>query len=774
MNSKGNDKWSQWRIGDLLVKEGFLKSTDIEKALEIQTQDTKKNPLPFGKALVKRGSITQDQLVFLTNHPEIQVDIGRLAVERGLIGNDQLAACLRNRVPEEPLGEALLRKGYITEEHMEVLVEEQQNSPKLGDLAVKLGMINEKDLEDALRILGATRTIGEILCDLSMIDPLDLNNVLKKYGKQLTIGEFLLKQGVIDEGKLKVALQEQRHRAEPLGRIMLQKKLINTDQLYFALSRQYNIPFEKMEGFVLSKSDRLTLSSIVGRKYSEKNQILPLSLEGNRLTLAISNPENTRALEDLKQVFSHLRMNCVLITEEKFEDHFEALYGRALEGTKTWLGKIAPSKNFDHVEIDLEGTDLQLDKVAPYGISDMETEELVNFIIKYGIMNDASDIHVEQDRNGARLRYRIDGVLQPLKLRWLDEKLQEMVGAIISRIKVMSNLDITERRVPQDGVFRVTYFDKAKKRRFDLDFRVATCPAIVGENINIRILDAQKVKVSLHTLGHSQNVLEPLKRLLKSSAGMVLVSGPTGSGKSSTLYSALQFIYHPSIKIITAEDPIEYSFPGIMQTQVNPKINLTFARLLRSFLRLDPDVILVGEIRDEETAGIGFDAAQTGHLLLSTIHTNDSFTAIPRLLDLNIEYNQIASCLMGVLAQRLVRKICDSCKEQYRPSADEWGILFRKYPEHLKFYRGKGCDSCDYTGYNGRTLISELLLVDREIARVLNRGGSESEVKDVALEKGMKTMLDDGLSKLDQTALSEIIRVVPHEMIKELRSRKSA
>ncbi|MBW1899730.1 MAG: type II/IV secretion system protein, partial [Deltaproteobacteria bacterium] len=398
--------------------------------------------------------------------------------------------------------------------------------------------------------------------------------------------------------------------------------------------------------------------------------------------------------------------------------------------------------------------------------------EVVNFIIKYGILNNASDIHIEQNRKKPKIRYRIDGVLHTLKLTWLDERINDMIGAIVSRIKVISNLDIAERRLPQDGVFRVNYFDREKKQNFDLDFRVATCPAIIGENITLRILDSRKADVGLENLNHSVHVLEPFKNIMKSSAGMVLVSGPTGSGKTSTLYGALLHIYHPGIKIITAEDPIEYSFPDIMQTQINPKINLTFAKLLRSFLRFDPDIILVGEMRDQETASIGFDAALTGHLLLSTIHTNDAVSAVTRLLDLGIEHNQMASSLMGVLAQRLVRKTCPSCRKKYTPLKEEWILLFDRYPEHLNFYMGEGCSECKFTGYRGRTLISEIFLVDRTISLALNRGESENEIRRLALKGGMKTMLDDGIMKLDQTTLSELIRVVPHEMLKEFKMRK--
>lgn len=252
---------------------------------------------------------------------------------------------------------------------------------------------------------------------------------------------------------------------------------------------------------------------------------------------------------------------------------------------------------------------------------------------------------------------------------------------------------------------------------------------------------------------------------------MVLVSGPTGSGKSSTLYAALRYVYHPGIKIITAEDPIEYSFPGIMQTQIKPKIGLNFVRLLRSFLRLDPDVILVGEIRDDETARISFDAAQTGHLMLSTLHTNDAVGAISRLLDLDIDMGQIASSLSGVLAQRLVRRTCTNCNREYEPPEVEWRLFFNEYPKHLTFFKGMGCKSCGYTGYKGRTLISELFEINGEIALALSKGIDTTQLKKLAIAGGMKTMIDDGLLKLDQITLNEIIRVVPIEMIKEFAGR---
>ncbi|MCF8067315.1 MAG: Flp pilus assembly complex ATPase component TadA [Desulfobacterales bacterium] len=769
------NKQSVLKIGELLAREGFIKQANLEKALEVQKIDYDAASVPLGQVLIEKGFINEDQLKMLLKHQETQHAVGALAIEKGLVDEEMLVNCLKKMQPGDDLGKMLVMQGCISTEELAALDTDKAEESNLGELAVKLEMISRKDLNEALKQKRSQRTIGEILCDMKMVTPENLNHVLRKHSKQMRIGDFLLKEGIISEEKLKAALYEQRHRSEPLGNILIKKKLITPSQLYSVLSRQYNIPFRKLTEFEFEETQRNTLTRIIGPKYAEKNMIMPLAINDDVLTLAMFNPDNIRIAQELKPVYSNFKMDSILISESKFYQLFESLYGRPVTYRREFTEEVEPEEEeeVDITEIDLEEVNVQDDRIAPYGMGDMEGEEIVNFIVKYGIVHGASDIHIEQDRSGARLRFRIDGMLQLLKLRWLEEKFQTMVPAVISRIKVMSNLDIAERRIPQDGVFRINYYDKEKLKKVDLDFRVATCPAIVGENVSIRILDARNAFTGLEELGHSPHILEALKRMVKSSAGMFLVSGPTGSGKSSTLYAALQYVYNPGIKIITAEDPIEYSFPGIMQTQIHQKINLTFSRLLRSFLRLDPDVILVGEMRDEETATIGFDAAQTGHLLLSTIHTNDAISAVTRLLDLKVEYNQIASSLMGVLAQRLIRRICPECKKRYIPPKEQWRLLYKKYPSNLTFYKADGCDRCDFTGYHGRMLISELFSIEGDVASALNRGASEYEIKQIALESGMKTMLDDGISKLNDTTLSEIIRVVPHEMLKEFRARQT-
>lgn len=766
------------RLGDLLIQHGLLTQEDLAKAVAAQEREQKLQKLPLGRILVEIGALSESELKDLLGHPDLKKNLGSIAVEKGLVQKEQLEACLAMREPQQPVGQALIEAGLLTSEDVKGLLQAQFNSPKLGELAVKQRLVSEKDLQNALRIQKSARLLGEILCDLNLISPMELNYVLNKYKKRLNLGSILLKKGYITEEQLTIALQEKTQSSAPLGEILVAKNFISHDQLLSSLSEQYNVPFDKLDGFAYEESIKTKLIKIINQKYSEKNLILPISLQGNKLIVGGFKPDHMHTVYDLQSMYSHLDISFTLIAHEKFEELFEILYSKRLSGSgpsDTTTSGSSQKDGIDFMELEIDEELGGKGGEAPlYGMRDIEVEELVNFILKYGIINGASDIHIEQDRKVTKLRYRIDGLLRETNIGWLKQKLSEKVSSVISRIKVMSNLDIAEKRIPQDGVFRINYFDKAEGEKFDLDFRVATCRGIVGENVTIRILDSRKANIGLDNLNHSPHVLGPFKTLLKSSGGMILVSGPTGSGKSSTLYAALQYLYSPGIKVITAEDPIEYSFPGIMQTQINPKIDLTFSRLLRSFLRLDPDVILVGEMRDEETAKIGCDAAQTGHLLLSTLHTNDAISSISRLLDLGVEYGQIASSLMGVLAQRLVRRICPNCKQEYIPDESEWGMLFEKYPSHLNFYKGIGCESCHFTGYKGRTLISEIFSVDNEIAQALMKGLNEDEIRKMAVESGMKTMLEDGLLKLEETTLPEIVRVVTHDMIKEYRTQKLA
>lgn len=769
------------RIGELLVKEGLATEQDVQKALEIQKTESEIRKLPLGEILVKIGAMSQTDLESVLEHPNLRKNLGSMAVEKGLIAKQDLQQCLATKRADELVGQVLVREGILTNEDITHLLQSQINDPRFGEQAIKLRLISEADLKKALRIQKSARQIGQILCDMNVLDPLDLNRTLDKYNKQQELGEVLLTLGYITKEKLALARQAQKSSGESLKEILLKQKLVAEKDLLAAISRQYNIAIDDLKGFSYTEDAKRRLGSIIGQKYARKNALLPIMLKGNELSVAITNPENMSALHELRALYRRYSLSCLLVMPAKFTELFEQLYGASIKGDSAAPGDASATQelrddlDFLSVSMDEELSVDDRNGATEYGArKDIEAEELVNFIIKYGIVNGASDIHLEQDRSGVHLRYRLDGVLRETDIGWLKQKLREKATAVVSRIKVMSKLDIAEKRLPQDGVFRLNYFDPDKSEKIDLDFRVATCRAIGGENIVIRILDSRKANVGLDNLGHSPHILDSLKTLLKSSAGMILVSGPTGSGKSSTLYGALRYIYNPSTKIITAEDPVEYNFPGIMQTQVHTKIDLTFTRLLRSFLRCDPDVILVGEMRDVDTAKIGFDAAQTGHLLLSTIHTNDAISAISRLTDLNVDVGQIASCLQGVVAQRLIRRICPSCTTEYIPGEEEWGAMFKAYPSHLSFFRGEGCEACNFSGFKGRTILSEIFVMDAEIALALSQGSKEGQIRKMAVESGMKTMLDDGISKLNLTTISELIRTVPYDTIKEFRSRSQA
>jgi type IV pilus assembly protein PilB len=383
----------------------------------------------------------------------------------------------------------------------------------------------------------------------------------------------------------------------------------------------------------------------------------------------------------------------------------------------------------------------------------------------------ASDIHLEMVDRRLQVRFRIDGVLQELSLGPLEERIDLDRAKILSRLKILSKLDIAEKRRPQDGSFRARVERDGEAAA--VDFRISIIPGYYGENATIRILDQRGLPQSVEALGFDEPVTVGLRQLLRSPTGIILVTGPTGSGKSTTLFAALKSLYRPGIKILTAENPIEYVCDGVSQHEVNERLGNTFAKYLRAFLRHDPDVIMMGEIRDSETAELTFQAAQTGHLVLSTLHTNDAVGALTRLWDLGVDSNLIASSLLGALAQRLVRQVCAECKEPYTPSPELLADLFETLPVDVPWYRGRGCRACNFTGFKGRLVLAELWApTDGEVV-LINRGAPIEDIRAHA-QRTMRSMVEDAAEKLRQgrTSLEELIRALPHATLRGLRSIK--
>jgi general secretion pathway protein E len=486
----------------------------------------------------------------------------------------------------------------------------------------------------------------------------------------------------------------------------------------------------------------VTLLSRLPLAFVRNNLLLPLREEEGRLLVAVGNPADLLAIDELQGTYG-MPAECIAVPPAAVLDAINRLYARI-------------SGSAQEVVEELEGEDLSTiatELSVPKDLLELTDEapviRLLNSIIFQAVKERASDIHIEPFERELEVRFRIDGLLY--KMLAPPKVVQE---ALVSRVKIMAGLNIAEKRLPQDGRLRVIVAGR------DVDIRVSILPTFFGERVVLRLLDKQRGVISLANIGFSPADVQTMERLLTRTSGIVLVTGPTGSGKTTTLYGALTRINTPEKNIITIEDPIEYQLKGIGQIQVNPKIDLTFANGLRSILRQDPDIIMVGEIRDAETAEIAMQASLTGHLVLSTLHTNDAATAVTRLIDMGIEPFMVASTLSAVLAQRLVRVICPHCREAYRPERNYAGITL---PEFL--YRGRGCEKCFNLGSMGRTGIYELLLVDSELCSMIIRQSPAGAIKEYALSRGMRTLREDGLLKAAAgiTTIEEVLRVTQEE-----------
>jgi general secretion pathway protein E len=562
--------------------------------------------------------------------------------------------------------------------------------------------------------------------------------------KTRELGEILVERGLVSEADLVRLLEGDRTKGQPLGALLVQQGLITEEDLLESLSEQLGIPYwRKLEEAGI---EHIPVSKVPIAFYRQQ-KVFPIAFSDGGVKVAVSDPLNLQPLDDLA-VFLGVPVEPVLSSERELMAAINRFFDRET-GSAEQVMQDLEGEDLGAIANEIEETDDLLDLA-----SEAPVIRLVNSILTQAVRARASDIHIEPFERELKVRYRIDGLLYNTLTP--PRRLQ---AAISSRIKVMANLNIAERRLPQDGRIRIRVGEK------DVDIRVSVVPTAYGERIVLRLLDKTSVLLGLEEIGMGEEAYVKYSRLIKRSNGIILVTGPTGSGKTTTLYGTLNKINAPELNIITIEDPIEYQLTGIGQIQVNPRIDLTFANGLRSILRQDPDIIMVGEIRDRETAEIAIQASLTGHLVFSTLHTNDAAGAVTRLLDMGVEAFLVSSSVLAIIAQRLVRVICKDCREPYRPEpalVKEIGLdRSSGTPFEGFFYRGKGCAACFQTGYRGRSGIYELLVVDDNIRGLIMSGADSSVIKRKAVEQGMTTLLRDGVIKIVKgvTTVDEVLRV---------------
>jgi len=567
-----------------------------------------------------------------------------------------------------------------------------------------------------------------------------------------SFGDFLVGLGVITADQFKKASQEQKQKGERLEQAIVRLGYAKEELALQCLADYFNLPYVDLDTYLIDEKIVKSISEELARRHT----LIPLFKIGNALTVAMTNPLNLLALDEVRNKVK-TDVEIAISTEKKIKKAIEQHYGATaatLENTLQHLMKGnrvgSPQESSDYKK----SHELALKDLPTGPMEDAPAARMLDLVMIQAIRDRASDIHFEPDEKALRVRFRIDGFLyESLTLP------KPIHPALTSRIKILAEMDIAETRLPQDGNFNV----KLEKRGFEI--RVSTFPTIYGENVVLRILDQTSTLFKLEDLGFSEEVLNHFKQLVRKTSGIILVTGPTGSGKTTTLYALLNMINSKDKNIITIEDPVEYRLALIRQTQINPKAGINFATGLRSILRQDPDIIMIGEIRDLETSEIAMQAALTGHMVLSTLHTNDAPEAINRLVDIGVEPYLISSSVIGVLAQRLVRIICPDCKVSYQVDPkvmNDLGEEVTKSKEPLTFYRGKGCKNCKQSGYWGRSGIYELLLVNEDIKKLISERASTQVIRDVAKKTaGLIPLRVDGLKKVLKgiTTLDEVDRV---------------
>ncbi|MBU1784800.1 MAG: Flp pilus assembly complex ATPase component TadA [Candidatus Omnitrophica bacterium] len=553
-----------------------------------------------------------------------------------------------------------------------------------------------------------------------------------------SLGESLVEEGIITAEQLKRAQAEEKRLGLRLRKVLVRLELIEEEDLVAFLSSKFKLPRIELNNYLIDPQ----IINLVPEELAREYELIPVLKVAERITCAMLDPWNIFALDEIR-LRTNLTVEVAVATETEIKKAIDEYYGAkgSMEDLVKLIGEDAISVGKEE-EMDVE-------KLQDIGEKPMLVK-LVNVILSAAVREGASDIHIEPEKDALRIRIRVDGVLREIPS--LPKYLQSL---IVSRVKIMSDLDIAERRKAQDGRFTVNTMGK------EIDVRVSTLPTVYGENVVLRFLDISSALIGFTNMGFSKEVLAGYLKLITRPHGIILVTGPSGSGKSTTLYASLNEINSVEKNIITIEDPIEYKLEGIRQTQVNPKVDLTFANGLRSILRQDPDVIMVGEMRDGETARIAIQAALTGHLVFSTLHTNDAPGAITRMIDMGIEPFLVSSSVIGVLAQRLIRIICPDCKKKYKPREGELTGIGLDPAVQTEFYKGEGCDKCKNTGYKGRIGIYELMVPNNAIRDMVLRRASSEEIRKEALLQGMISLKADGIRKVQRglATVEEVLRV---------------
>lgn len=564
---------------------------------------------------------------------------------------------------------------------------------------------------------------------------------------RLKIGDVLVEQGVVSREQLERALEIQKQTGGQIGEILVKNGFATEEQLTKAFSRQFGLPYASRANGLLVLADKTALKTLIPEEFAKGHQLIPLFTRGETLGLAVADPMDVITMDNLR-ILTGKNLVLYLATRSEIMAVQDELYTANIGNLADIAKQAATSEEVTSVVADVQEEKADLDSGADQA-GEARVVQLVNQIIRQAIEEKASDIHIEPMEDIVNLRFRIDGVLHektpPGKV---------LSAPIVSRIKILAKLNVAERRLPQDGSFVVRH------RNHTVDLRISTCPTVFGEKVVMRILNKEAVNLDVNKLGMEAKQQEDFLKAAQFPHGLILLTGPTGSGKTTTLYSILQAVKSPEINIMTIEDPVEFQIRGINQVQVKPQIGMTFVGALRSFLRQDPDVILVGEVRDQETAELCMRAALTGHLVLSTLHTNDALSATLRLKDLGVEPFLVSSTVVSVAAQRLVRILCESCKEAYSP---EPGYLEGLGFERVQaLYKAKGCAACANTGYKGRKAIYEVILINEKLRSAIQAGASVPEMRKIAKDSGFMTMKEAGFSAVKKgiTSMEEFLSIV--------------